>query len=242
MNRFGFPILVVLSILGCSTDQVGAEGTLEAFVEDIEIELDNVIACAASNENDDKVSVFLYPREGAANIQYFETENSSVDKNDFANYVPMILPLQDVFNGFLKKFEVASAVEKWVIIAFDENGKTHLSNPIRLKQRTKPTEYLPQNITVDTTTTMPYFSWEDGAYDDTKIYFQVVSDAQNNLLSGTYTFERLFRYYELDNVVLNVTKGTPPALSNGTIYGFSLLAVSEDNWVNQFSEVTFELQ
>ncbi len=242
MIRYGYLILAVLLVIGCSTDQVGTESTLEAFVEGIEIELDNVIACAASNENDNSVSVFLYPREGATNIQYFETENSAVNKNDFANYTPVTLPLQDVFNGFLKKFELASAVEKWVIITFDENGKTHLSNPIRLKQRIKPTEYLPQNITVDTTTTMPYFSWEDGAYDDTKIYFQVVSDAQNNLLSGTYTFERLFRYYELDNVVLNVTKGTPPELRNETTYGFSLLAVSEDNWVNQFSEIKFQLQ
>jgi hypothetical protein len=69
----------------------------------------------------------------------------------------------------------------------------------------------------------------------------VVSDAQNNLLSGTYTYEKRYRYYELDNVVLNITKGVPPALKNNALYNFTLLAVSEDNWVNLFSEIEFNL-
>lgn len=228
--------------LSCSTDQLAGKGTLDEFTEDIEIVLDNVIACAASNENDDLLSVFLYPREGASNIQYFETENTEVDKNDFKAYTPKIFPLKDVFNGYLKKFEVAAANEKWVIVAFDEDGKRHLSNPIRLKQNTKPTEYLPENIAVEASTAMPNFSWQDGTYTDTKIYFQVVSDTDNNLLSGTYTFEKNFRYYQLDNVVLNITLGTPPTLEPDTNYGFSLLAVSEDNWVNQFSELQFSLE
>jgi len=140
------------------------------------------------------------------------------------------------------KYEIASANEKWVIISFDEDGKRHLSNPIRLKQNTKPTEYLPQNIIVDSSTAMPNFTWQDGTYDDTKIYFQVVSDANNNLLAGTYTFEKNFQYYKLDNVVLNITKGDPLTLESGDSYGFTLLAVSEDNWVNQFSVIPFTIE
>ena len=235
--------LLILLLLGsCSTDQLDGEGTLDAFTDDIEIVLDNVIACAASNENDDLVSVFLYPRDGATNLQYFETETAEVDKNDFKQYRPRQLALKDVFNGFLKKYEVSVTDEKWVIVTFDEDGKRHLSNPIRLKQRTKPTEYLPQNIRVDSSTTMPNFTWQDGRYDDTEIYFQVVSDAANNLLSGTYTFEKNFQYYELENVVLNITKGNPLTLKSGDSYGFTLLSVSEDNWVNQFSAVPFTIE
>ena len=56
-------------------------------------------------------------------------------------------PLSNIFNGYLKKFEIGATEEKWVIVAFDEGGKIHLSNPIRLKHLSKPTEYLPQNIT-----------------------------------------------------------------------------------------------
>ncbi len=235
-------VLLILFIIGCSTDQLDGEGTLKAFTEEFDIEIDNVIACAASNENDNLISVFLYPRPGATNIQYFETETAEVDKNDFREYRPKLFSLTEVFNGYLKKFDVSAAAEKWAIVSFDEDGKRHLSNPIRLKQRTKPTEYLPQNIMVDSSSAMPSFTWQDGIYDDTKIYFQVVSDADNNLLSGTYTFDRNFQYYQLGNVVLNISPDNPPALLPDVSYGFSLLAVSEDNWVNQFSQIQYSIE
>ena len=119
---------------------------------------------------------------------------------------------------------------------------THLSNPIRLKQITKPTEYLPQNVSIDASTNMPIFSWVDGQFDDTKIYFEVLTNANNDFISGTYTFEKIFQYYKLDNVVLNITPGTPETLVQNTAYNFSMLAVSEDNWVNLFTEVEFNLE
>jgi hypothetical protein len=242
MNRF-FTFLIVLLGICCSTDkEQDLSITLDDSLSGKQIERDNVIACAASNENDNLISVYFYPRNGVTNIRYYETENSKVDKNDFENYYPVEAPQVDVFNGYLKKFEVSVSEEKWVIVSFDESGKTHLSNPIRLKQDTKPTEYLSQNVSVDgTDKKMPIFSWKDGKYADTKIYFQVVSDAQNQLLSGTYTFEKVFQYYNIENVVLNITKGTPETLKEETSYGFTLMAVSEDNWVNLFSKIDFEV-
>lgn len=240
MVRFYVPLIAFL-VLSCSTDALNVEETLNDSLASKQVIRDNVIACAASNSDDNLISVFFYPRQGVTNIRYFETIDASFDKNDFENYTQVETPVIDVFNGFLKKYEVASEVEKWVIIAFDDAGQTNLSNPIRLKQNTKPTEYLAQNVSVDASSPMPSFSWQDGSYDDTKIYFQVVSDEANNLLSGTYTFDKSFQYYKLDNVVLNITKGTPPALASGDQYGFTLLAVSEDNWVNLFAEVPFEV-
>ncbi|WP_273568163.1 hypothetical protein [Maribacter halichondriae] len=236
-----FFLMTIVLFTGCSTDKVQLEGTLESVLESTEIVVENVIACAASNENDSQVSVFFYPRDGASNFKYFETESAEVDENDFSSYSELEIPSKDIFNGYLKKFEVAVSEEKWVIVTFEEDGKTHLSNPIRLKQITKPTEYLPQNITVDASSENPDFSWVDGTYDDTKIYFQVISDPQQNLISGTYTFDRMFRFYELDNVVLNITRGTPPALKMNLSYAFTLMGVSEDNWVNQFSVISFDL-
>ncbi len=234
-------LTIVFILLSCSTDALSEGVTLDNAFERSELVLDNVIACAASNKDDKQISVFFYPRPGATNFQYFETESSDVDKNDFDNYTSVIYPLVDVFNGYLMKFEVEVEVEneKWVIVSFDENGRTHLSNPIRLKQIGKPTEYLSQNVTVEAMSGMPTFSWKDGRYSDTKIYFQVISDAQNNLISGTYTFDRFFQYYVLDNVVLNITKGTPDVLNEGNTYNFTLMGVSEDNWVNMIAEKRF---
>lgn len=241
MARFA-AFLMLFSIVSCSTDKVVDEDALVSFLDGKELVLDNVIACAASNLDDNKVSVFFYPRTGASNIRYYETLDTLVDKNDFENYKTFNYPLVDLFNGYLKKFEVDGLTEKWVIVTYDEGGKTHLSNPIHLKQNSKPTEYLPTNIMVNTATDMPLFTWDDGIYKDTKIYFQVVSNVQDNLLSGTYTYEKAFRYYDLQNVVLNITKNSPPMLKSNNGYRFTLMGVSEDNWVNQFSIVDFEIK
>ncbi|MFS4468586.1 hypothetical protein [Maribacter sp. 2210JD10-5] len=233
-------LFLALCFLGCSND-LAVENTLAASISDKEFVLDNVIACAASNQNDDLVSVFLYPREGASNLQYYEANTGEIDKNDFTQYNQVEAPLLDVFNGFLKKFEVAIPEEKWVIVTFEEAGKVHVSNPIRIKNQSKPTEFISSNVSVRTNTINPIFNWEDGIYDDTKIYFQVLTDVSNDFISGTYTFEKTFQFYELDNVVLNITPGTPETLQSNETYGFTLLAVSEDNWVNLFSELDFSL-
>ncbi|WP_396636747.1 hypothetical protein [Maribacter sp. R77961] len=225
-------------VLACS-DDLPDDSTLSSYLDANEIVIDNVIACAASNQNDSLVSVFLYPRPGVTNIQYFEAFGDDSQKNDFEAYERKALPLLDVFNGFLKKFEVTITEEKWVIVSFEEDEKVHLSNPIRIKNSSKPTEYIATNVSVESNTINPLITWEDGLYDDTKIYFQVITDADDTLISGTYTFDKFFRFYELENVVLNITPDTPDDLKPNVTYGFTLLAVSEDNWVNLFSVKNF---
>lgn len=236
-------ILLVLFSAGCSVDKEIFSGTLQEAVQDSEIVLDNVIACAASNQNDGRTSVFLYPREGGTNIRYFESRSAESDKNDFTEYDEFDVSPQDIFNGYLKRIETRVDEGIWVIVSFEEDGMVHLSNPIRIKKDSKPTEYLPDSVTVmNIDTTMPTFSWADGNYDDTAIYFQVVSNDTNDLFSGTYTYERTFQYYDTSNVVLNVTRDTPPDLAFSNDYNFTLMGVSEDNWVNLFVELPFNLQ
>ncbi len=232
--------IFVLIICSCFSNDEQIN-TLAKAIENKKVVLDNVIACAASTVNvENSVDIYLYPREGAHTIAFYETVDANVDKNDFNNYTIALAPLIGVFNGYLLKFEASIAEEKWIIVAFEEKGKTHLSNPIRLKQNTKPTEYNNENVSIDLTDElMPKFLWTDGIYDDTKIYFEVVSDVDDNFISGTYTFEKEFQYYKLDNIVLNITMGTPPSLLENSIYNFSMLAVSEDNWVNLFSKISF---
>ncbi len=242
-KNYLFSFFLVLSALSCdSEDSPNIDViTLSSVLLDRESVPDNVIACAASNEDSKTVSVFLYPREGATNISYYETESLDLDKNDFSLYTKRTGNLIDVFNGYLLKYEITPEQEKWLIVTFEEEGKIHLSNPIRLKQNSKPTEYLPENIMVQPKGTMPAFTWVDGMFKDSKIYFHVVSNENDDLLSGTYTFDKFFQYYKLDNVVLNITEEEPPTLEIGPNYNFTLLAVSEDNWVNLFSIVPFHI-
>lgn len=196
-------------------------------------ELDEVIACAASENGKDDVSyIFYYPIETATNIQYFETENALVDKEDFELYVPLELEKEDVFNGYLERFIRNSTTESWCIVTYETAGKVHVSNPIRLKNATQPTEWI-NTVVIDTETSlMPRFTWEDSIIGDNAIYFQVVTSSENDFISGTYTFNTWFQFYKLDNVVLNITNEISPVLTVSQEYNLTVMGISEDNWVN----------
>ncbi|SEL62376.1 hypothetical protein SAMN04487910_2830 [Aquimarina amphilecti] len=243
MTKTSYIICLLYCVLcGCNNDEstISPDTSLASLVFSNEIEIDNVIACASGSKSDENTIIpYLYPRPEAEDIRYFETSGIEVDKNNYQNYQQVMIEPTDVFNGYLKKITRITTEEKWVIVTFFEKGKLHLSNPIRLKHRTKPTEFIDEVMIDMNPEEMPIFSWEDGFFDDNKIYFQVISDSSNEFLSGTYTFERQFQYYKTDNVVLNITQGIPPQLDSTSLYNFTLMGVSEDNWVNLFIEKEF---
>ncbi len=232
-------------LVACNSDENAnvqsdtSSDTLATLVAQNTIEIDNVIACASGSVNPNEVIAYVYPRPGATDLRYFETENITVDKNNYENYIQIVLPEGDFFNGYLKTFTRQTSEEKWVIISFRESGILHLSNPIRLKHQTQNTNFS-TSVDIDQSQPgSPLFNWDTIVQPLDAIYFQVVSDTSDELLSGTYTFEPQFRYYELNNVVLNVTEETPPELINGIDYGFTVMGVSEDNWVNTLLQIDF---
>lgn len=236
-------LLVLLLVCSCATDADDkVNTTLAAYIQDRPIEKGGVIACAASDMATGDILTFYYPKAGATNIRYYETKNTSVDGNDYLNYNLVLHPQSPVFNGYLGKFTHASSHEKWMIVTFELEGEIKISNPIRSKQITKKSVWNNQ-VTIDQSQSkMPRFSWANNPVGDNAIYFQVVTDAQNNLLSGTYTYDNHFQYYNTSNVVLNVTTQTPPELIVGNDYNFTLMDVSEDNWVNWVVEKTFKVE
>lgn len=234
--------LIALLIVACSSDDsnsLDAIVTLADLIDQNDIEIGSVIACASGSENPNEIIAYVYPRPEATDLRYFETSNATVDKDDYNEYLPIDVPIEDFFNGYLKTFTRQTIEEKWVIISFRESGILHLSNPIRLKHQAANTVFTDQ-ITVDQSELgMPLFTWDNLSNEDNAIYFQVVSDQTDELLSGTYTFEEQFQYYQLDNVVLNITEETPPDIIPETNYGFTLMGVSEDNWVNVLAQRSF---
>lgn len=234
-----FLLFLILITYGCSEDGLINLSSLKLALDGETVVKDNVIACAASADIQGEVNVFFYPREGASSFRYFETENITADKNNFEAYTELTPDIFNVFNGKIKRFLINATQEKWVIVSFKEDGKTHICNPIRLKHITKPTEKINTLFIDGAEPTMPIFSWQDGLYTDSVIYFQVVTDSQNNFLSGTYTNNKMFQYYNLDNVVLNITTKQPPTLNKPQTYGFTLMAVSQDNWVNLLTETDY---
>lgn len=232
-------VIICFVILSCSQDKDDDIQSLETYIQGETTEMGAVIACAASHNVSGNILTFYYPKEGATNIGFFETTNTDLNENDFSNYNPVLLNSEPVFNGHLGKFEQSDSHEKWIIITFELNNEIKISNPIRSKQITKPTLWNDEVSINQFQPGMPVFNWIDNPVGDNAIYFQVLSDAEDNLLSGTYTYENQFQYYKTDNVVLNVTTQPVPDLISQDIYNFTLMDVSEDNWVNWVIQKSF---
>ncbi len=242
MQKWNYILFFALILLSCTDADDNIEQTLAIYASSNTIETEAVIACAASDKDTGDVLTFFYPEEGASNIRFYETENTDVNHEDYANYKQVFVNSEPFFNGHLGKFTQSSSNEKWVIITFELNGEVKISNPIRIKHLTKPTVWTDAVTINQATSGMPVFSWEHDAAGDNAIYFQVVSDISTNLLSGTYTYESSFQYYNTNNVVLNVTTQTPPDLAVGNNYNFTLMDVSLDNWVNLVITKSFTAQ
>ncbi|WP_341216895.1 hypothetical protein [uncultured Wocania sp.] len=232
--------LVFTSCLNDNDDNLG--NTLDVYILNKSFEMGAVIACAASDANTNEILTFYYPETGATNIRFYETQNAQVNKDDFSNYLLNELHSEPVFNGYLGRFPQSSTTEKWVIVTFELDGEIKISNPIRVKHLTKSTVWNDEVAIDQSQSRMPNFAWEHNAFGDNAIYFQVISDEQDNLLSGTYTYDNHFQYYDISNVVLNVTTDAPPELIIGSSYNFTLMDVSEDNWVNWVIQKTFDAQ
>ena len=226
-------LVVCVLVFACANSNDGeASNTLKSYLNATTFETGAVIACAATDKDTGDVLTFFYPVIGAKNIRLYETNNAQVDNSNYSNYTQVFLESEPVFNGYLRRFSQKSLVEKWIIVSFEFENEIKISNPIRSKQFTKPTLWTDIVTINQDQPNMPLFSWTDNVVGDNAIYFQIVSDAQDNLLSGTYTNQNQFQYYKLDNVVLNVTVNTPPSLQLNTPYNFTLMDVSLDNWVN----------
>ena len=242
-------ILAILLVFACEDDNqvMLDENNLAEYIQaNNNLALDELIACAGGKPgglfvgDTETTSVIYYPIEGAREIRYFETA-SVLDSTDFTQYTAKELGSEALFNGYLAKFNNPDFEgERQGIVTFITDGTLHISNPITIKSNSKPTEINPSLLEIIPNNTNPSFEWEDGIFDENAIYFHVVSDLDGNLISGTYTFEKNFTFYELDNVVLNITDpNTNPSLSPNTTYNFTLMGVSLDNWVNLLIEEEF---
>lgn len=232
MKRIRGVIICVFVLMSCSEDNHDAPQTLANYIEGRTIETGTVIACAASDRDSGDILIFYYPEDSASDIRYYETMNAEVDNSDLRNYNRIFLNPEPFFNGHLGKFNQSISNEKWIIVTFELDSEIKSSNPIRTKHISKPTVWNDEVTINQSQSGMPNFVWKDNPVGDNAIYFQVLSDVSNNLLSGTYTFENHFQYYNTSNVVLNVTKEVPPALILNENYNFTLMDVSKDNWVN----------
>ena len=244
VKTFLYVLICAVFVFSCAEDNdVTVSRNLQEYLEaSFSNEFGEVIACAASaNGNTNLAYIFYYPEEGASDIRYYEADSLNVDPNIFSNYRRKSLEIEDAFGGKLQRFSRSGSEENWCLVTYVIDGKLHKSNPIRLKNSSKTTIWTDE-VTIDYTTSLaPKFTWTADKVGDNDIYFQVISETEDDtFLSGTYTKDNFFQYYDTSNVVLNINEEEiPPTLEFDKEYQFTLMDVSADNWVNLVIEEKF---
>lgn len=246
--------MITFLFLSCKKDDTSDQSnTLQSVIESQSnlIPFNELVACAAGgqedflDDEDFPLSMFFYPELNATDFKYYETENSDDDPNNLNLFLEKNASHEPLFNGFLRRFFLPKPEKDiWSRVSFIANDTLWYCKPVRIKYFEKPTQYAPELCQVDLSNSVePIFSWQDGIANDNFIYFQVISDENNNALSGTYTNDLSFQYYYLDNVVFNVTRpGQVQPLQIDSTYNFTLMGVSNDNWVNLIMDKSFLVQ
>ena len=209
---------------------------------------EDIIACAAGGQeqfatNDlFPVSILFYPMYGATDIRYFETSQPTDHHDDFENYIEQKLQVVPILGGHVMRI-LHPAVPHEVLgrVTFETEGTLHVSEGIRIKLTTKPSQYAPGLLEIQANKLNPRFTWQDGRIKDNDIYFQAIHDKNNELVSGTYTRDKRFNFYDLSNVVINIHDiNPPPTLQEREEYTFLVMGISKDNWVNFIANKKFQ--
>lgn len=256
MRKIIFITALIFIVASCRDEKTITENTediqsIQSYISknsDLMLS-DNLIACAANSvsglldsSTSHNVSIIFLPINFAIDFKYFEMNNDFFPKEDFTNYFEKDTKSFPLFNGFLRRFtQNTFSNDYWSRVTFITNDSLHICNAIRIKQFSKPTIVANDIVNISMTEpNKPLFSWIADTDEENFIYFQVISDDEGNVISATYTYEKHFQFYDLSNVVLNVYDVSPPPELKATArYNFTLMGVSEDNWVNLIAEKSF---
>lgn len=241
-------LLLVLTIFfSCAEDtDITVPRNLQEYIEvNFDDDLGEVIAYAGNADNNENLTyIFYYPVTGASDIRYYEADSVNVNPNDFKNYRRKNVPVTPLFGGVLKRFSRQDSKEGWGLVTYVLQGKLHKSNPIRFKNKSVRTTWSNKVSISYPSPLEPKFIWSDFGKEN-EIYFQVVSDEdtendEEKFLSGTYTLDTSFQYGNNSNVVLAINETeTTVDLVEDKEYTFTMMGISQDNWINVIVEETF---
>jgi hypothetical protein len=215
----------------------------EYVVVNTDKSIDTALAFGGSANGDkEETYIYFYPVEGAFNYRYYETENTSVDPTDFSNYKRRNLIDTPQFGGKFRRFSHTSSDAVWGVVTYITAGKLHISEPIKTKNNSRQTEWTTEVDIAYPETLKPEFIWTDGTFAENETYFQVFTQSDDTFLSGTFTLEKKFQYYNEANITRKIPADTPPELILDADYKFFLFGLSADNWINLVIQKTFIAQ
>jgi len=206
--------------------------------------------CAAGGHSglldDAAVSMILKPHYlGISDLRYYESASADIDPQDLSQFIEKSAEEEALFNGFLHRFKLSAPKnDYWARVSFIANDTLWYCKAVKVKFHEQASVFNADWCSVDLNEpTEPRFVWEEGTTSNNIIFFHVISDQNGQAISGTYTRDLTFQFYDLSNVVLNVTHpDTNPILLPNDNYQFTLMGVSEDNWVNLIIQKDFRTE
>ncbi|GAB5417939.1 MAG: hypothetical protein Crog4KO_23130 [Crocinitomicaceae bacterium] len=238
-------ILLGLFIL-TSCNKKPEQSELEEFIAENQGRTEDfLIACAAGDINgfmgstERPISVFFYNVDDASSAMlYVKSEEGG--KDEFCYYSRAEEIPESMFNGRMGRFSVSTEYNgKWVIVVYNTGDTYNVSDPIFIRADTHPTVDISSKIITQGSGSQPQFNWLSDFVKGNVIYFSLISNANNDFVSGVYTKEKYWNFYDLSNVVLNVTPTMNPTLDTQESYTYTNMGVGEDNWVRTFGSVAF---
>lgn len=184
------------------------------------------------------ISVFFYNVDGASAATLF-VKSEEGSKDEFCYYskaeeVPV------VFNGRMGRYALPKTYSgKWVVVAYTTGTTYNVSEPILLRADTHPTIDISSKIIATGDSLEPDFNWLGDFVKGNALYFSFISNSNNDFISGVYTTERTWKFYDLSNVVHNVTPTMNPSLNSQDSYIYTNMGVGSDNWVRTFGTLPF---
>lgn len=237
-----FFLVFIAAFFSCSedADSTVARNLQEYIDQNSNKEFATFTAFAANAAGNQALSyIFYVPEQGATDIRYYEMVDADAATNDFTNYRRKSLSSASVFGGKLGRFSRSGETETWCLVTCVVDGKLHISDLILLKNKSKTTQYTNDVSITYTTTTTPKFIWQDAATTEQDTYLQILTDNKDNFISGTYTKQQTFQFYDESNIVASLNETTPNALVADEIYNFTMINIGEDNWVDLIIEEQF---
>lgn len=241
---FTITLIISLTISCGSDDQLNASIThLGALVTNSDFDQGNIVAFAGNDSKDMLLTnIYFYPTKNSKDYRFYETESIEDDYKNLDNYtLATDQNTSSSFNGYIQRFSSINPEERWIIVTYSIGNNLKLSDPIRIKNIKQPTKFNADIEYAYRNNGRAKFTWQDDVFGKNDIYFQVVSDVvnDNDLLSGTFTKENAFTYYDTLNVVNNITEDIPVPLILNRAYNITLMDISADNWVNGVSQKSF---
>lgn len=242
MNKFLLLSICLITVLFVSCDKIKVQ-TLEEFMTAQTLSpSDDLVACAAStlvlSMDFPPVHTMVYYKtvEGQGDIKVWYSEAFS---QDFSKYQEITVNDVRIHNNFMGS-ALMNLQSGSIIVSTSTEDEFIYSKPIEILSD-EITTVIHTDVEVDLANGLnPFFTWPESTVDSESIYFHLIVDMVNDdAITGTYSYENTFTFYDLNNVVFNVTEKENPELLSNTNYLMQVMHVSDNNYVTKITRAEF---